>query len=799
MPELTRPPDFCQYAAGPCDQVFTGTPATRGVILYPSQPPQIAATIEGAAANLEERGDGKWITWKEFRTTGEVIFCAICKAIRYSGVVVADVTTLNLNLMFEIGFALGLELPVLLIRDTSYIKDTRDFDELGMLDTIGYIDFKTSAGLADRIAAALPATAIPIPPATLSRETPLYVVKDPIGHEGQVRLLSTVKRSPLRFRTYDPLETPRLSLHEARKQVAASYGVVGHLLAAERRGSIVHNARTALIAGAAVASGKFVTLLQEGHYRQPIDYRDIVSVYETPNQIPGRLDQLIRSVTIALQEDVPHAAKPPHGFLEKLDLGDVAAENEIRQLRGYFVATGQFGQARRGHARLIVGRKGSGKTAIFYAVRDALPKTSAFLVLDMKPEGHQFTKLREAILAGLSAGVQEHTLTAFWHYILLCEIAYRILETDYSWAERDQERHARFEALRAVYNQQVPAGTGDLSERLLNQIEKLTDRFERAGRPTDPRALTQALFIGDIPELERVVTPYLAHKKEVWLLIDNLDKGWPTRGASPTDILILRTLLEATRKLQRRLADNVAFHCLVFLRNDIYEHLVRDTPDKDKDTAINVDWDDPALFKEIVRQRIMNSSDLRGDFGDIWPVVSEQYVGSQDSFGFIVERTLMRPRDLLKFLLRAIEFAVNRGHEQLTQDDLKSAERVFSEDMLISVNFEIGDVYPAFKDLLYHFIGCSTHMSMERAKEIMKDILEQHHDLAVETLMWFGFLGAQSSGADEPQFSYQVQYNITKLTAALRGDRGQLVVHPAFRTALGCVDREGAGVLPLSG
>jgi hypothetical protein len=39
----------------------------------------------------------------------------------------------------------------------------------------------------------------------------------------------------------------------------------------------------------------------------------------------------------------------------------------------------------------------------------------------------------------------------------------------------------------------------------------------------------------------------------VWLLVDNLDKGWPTRGTTSEDILIVRSLLDATRKLQRQL------------------------------------------------------------------------------------------------------------------------------------------------------------------------------------------------------------------------------------------------------
>ncbi len=166
----------------------------------------------------------------------------------------------------------------------------------------------------------------------------------------------------------------------------------------------------------AVALGRNVLLLQEGDIRQPIDYRQIVKSYQRPSDIPGQLQPLLRGTIVHLQERAAPSVPVVPGLLERLDLGDVAAENESRQLRSYFVRTGPFYQARRGHARLVIGRKGSGKTAIFYALRDSF-RGRGDLVLDLKPEGHQFLKLKEAILDALTPGMQMHTLTAFWNYI----------------------------------------------------------------------------------------------------------------------------------------------------------------------------------------------------------------------------------------------------------------------------------------------------------------------------------------------------------------------------------------------
>ncbi len=339
--ELIKPPGFCQYAGGPCDERFESTPIVRGAVLYPSQPAPIAATIEAAVGRLRrDQPMIAWKTWKEFQVAGQVIFCSICKSMRFSDVVIADVTTLNFNLLFEIGFAIGLGLPVIPIRDSTFVRDKREFEELGLLDTIGYLDFQNSEGLAALIANNPSPQALPKLPSALNRDAPIYVLKGHIETEGEVRLMSTLKKSALRFRSFDAIETPRLSLHEVRKQIVASLAVVGHLLSPQRQGALVNNARCALIAGIAMASAKTVLLLQEEHVIQPIDYRDIVYAYTTPEQISKILERPIWEVVGRLQDSAPPVARPPQRLLERLDLGDVVAENEILGLRSYFVRTG---------------------------------------------------------------------------------------------------------------------------------------------------------------------------------------------------------------------------------------------------------------------------------------------------------------------------------------------------------------------------------------------------------------------------------------------------------------------------
>lgn len=790
--ELLTPPSYCHYVGGGCDQDLSGEEQQTVFFAYPLKPEHIAVAIEGAVVKLRRaKPDLTWQTWRDLPVAGQTIFCEICKAARRSTTVVADVTTLSFNLLFEIGYAIGLGVPVIPIRDTTYQVDKRMFDELGILDTLGYIDFANSDELHQKLIEKVPARPLPDIPLKEFRETPLYVLKGPINTEGAIQMMSAIKKSGIRFRTYDPIETPRIPLHEARRQVLGSTGVVTNLFSQHRDRALQHNSQSALICGIALAQQKAVAMLQEGNEQQPIDYRDVVKNYTNPNNIPGLLQAtLLKSLELLQHADQRSSREPD--FLQAIDLGDVAAENEISGLRSYFVPTGQATQAKQGHARLVVGRKGSGKTAVFYDVRDSIGRGHDRLVLDLKPEGHQFKELRELVLDKLGPGLREHSMVAFWNYILLGEVARKALDQDRTVATRDPMRYAAYRALAETYERHDPGGDFDFSQRLLMQVHRVSGKLGSVDNVGG--RLTEVIYSGDVRGLTDGVSDYLRTKDVVWLLVDNLDKGWPVRGADETDILIVRSLLDATRKLQRQFeTHDVEFKCLVFLRSDIYDRLREETPDKGKDTAIRLDWEDPALFQEIVRRRI-SRGDGSASFHELWRQVCAPLVNGQDSFTYVLDRTLMRPRDLLQFLREAVHTAINRGHTLVEEDDIFQAERSYSHDILLTTAYELGDTYPDYAEVLYAFEAAPPVMSKEEFCDRivhLADVPDDQTNTVLELLVWFGFLGiAPSTDPGRAKYSYDVQANMRRLLLPLRSGDGVLVVHRAFRAALE-IDQEG--------
>jgi hypothetical protein len=784
-----QPPLFCEYAGGACDQSFATLTQSDGFFVFPSEPQFISRTIEEAVRNISARQADLTVTsWRDLHISGRLIFCEICKAVRSAHVTIADVTTLNFNVLFEIGYAIGLGLSVIPIRDTTVIKDHKEFDELGILDTLGFVDFQSSGDLADKLPGAI-SQARPVGGQfAINTEQPLFFVKSHIHTEGVVRLLSTLKKSGIKFRTFDPRETSRLSLHDVLKQVHSSLAVISHLVSPERVGSAVHNGRSALIAGLAMASQKHTLMLQEGSVEQPIDYRDVIQGYADPAKVPTLVIPFIKRLIDALQPSRFVPTVLPLTALEKIDFGDVAAENEISSLKSYFVPTAQYNDARRGHARLVVGRKGAGKTAIFYGIRNAYWSGHSHLVLDLKPEGHQFTKLREAVLQPLSQGMQEHVLTAFWNYLLLMEIAIKIVRDDRSYAYRGGDSARRYDAVVAASGIVTTLEQGDFSERLLVLVDKIAARRVNDRPVTDILNFTELLYSTDIRGLETALAEYLQKKDGVCLLFDNLDKGWPVDGALPEDLLVLRSLLEATRKLQRQFErKNVEFRAIVFVRNDIYEHLLLATPDKGKDTAVLLDWNDAETFREILRKRLVISTGRDESFDQLWRSYFDTHVNGEESFAYMLSRTLMRPRDLLRFARECVNIAVNRGHIKVLEDDILTGEKTYSEDQLQDVSFELRDVSSAYPDVLYAFIGSRHLLSRPEVYEKLRDAGVPEVDLVriLNLLVWFGFLGFITSDDEGERYSYQFQHRVDRMAVGLKATP-VYVIHPAFRVALGC-------------
>jgi hypothetical protein len=618
---------------------------------------------------------------------------------------------------------------------------------------------------------------------------PVYILQLPFNIDAQTRIIARVKKARLRFRSFDPAEQSRLPAPEAIESIASSFGVIVPLAPTTMQDSRVHNLRAAFIAGLAHGMIKVATLVQAGDDPVPLDYRDFVDRYRHPGIIDDIIERFALEVTDALQAQTK-IASPKQGLLASLDMGSSTAENEFVNLGEYYVQTDQFRRALRGEVRIVVGRKGSGKTAVFAQVRDHIRPDRKQIVLDLKPEGYQLRKFKEQVLDLLEEGSREHTITAFWEYLLLLEVAYKILENDRAYHARDQDLYKPYQTLARVYKEDGYSQEGDFSERMLRLTEQIAASFqaihpEAEGLRLTRQQVTEFLYVHDIRELRGQIESYLRFKDGLWILFDNLDKGWSAHGLAAEDLLIIRCLLDATRKIEQSLQPKgVKCHTIVFLRNDVYSLLVEATPDRGKEIRVSLDWAEPDLLRDMLRRRLVyNGLDRDASFEHLWRLICISLIDGEETSQYLIERSMMRPRFLLNLISHCRGFAVNFDHEKIEAEDIRKGLDAFSTDLIYDIDLEIRDVLPFAEDVLYAFLGQSARLTSEDIDRLLgKNFDAEARGKILEVLLWYGVLGVVRPTGDVA-FIYSVNYDMKRLKGIIESEspeKRSFFINPAL-------------------
>lgn len=766
-----------------------------GFFAYASSPAEIGQTIEEAVKLTNNSGNLNVKTWKALDIAGHFISEEVLEGIDACDFLVADISVLNFNVTYEIGYAIGREKRILVTRNKSIREKALTIREVGIFDTLGYSEYQNSRELSVFIDGATKSNPLNISK-KINIKSPVYLLEGLHKTDWSSRIVSRIKKARYLFRSFDPNEQPRLSANDAINQISQSHGVVIPLLSNNAIGADVHNMRGAFLAGLADGMKKALCILQNGEEPVPLDYRDFVCVSYHPDDINDYIAEFASRVAEAFQQENKIESASNDTFLQSLDLGATSAENEMRTLESYYLKTDQFLKALRGEANIVVGRKGSGKSAIFLQVRDRERNKQGNIVLDLKPDGYKLIKFKELILTFLEEGTFQHTIMAFWEYVLLLEICYKILEKDREQHKRDHTLYDQYRALAALYHAEGYDAEGDFSERMSTLMEKISTEYRsKHGGETNVRLsvsnLTEMLYCHDVKALTEQIVNYMCNKEICWLLFDNIDKGWPTSGLEHEDLLIIRALIDAAKKIERQFGKSkIDVHTIVFLRNDVYELLVRETSDRGKEASVLLDWTDPDLLRELVRLRIV-SNDKKGDssFESLWQRICVSHYKGEETSQYLIERSLMRPRFLLNLISQCKSFAINLNHEQILEEDIKKGLTAYSTDLLADIGYEINDVENNIDDVLYAFIGSSSKINKIGIDSVLSEfgVEERYFEKILELLLWYGFLGVIIDG--EAKYIYDFNYSMKLLSGIIKKSPDIILcVNPAFWPALMITD-----------
>ena len=471
--------------------------------------------------------------------------------------------------------------------------------------------------------------------------------------------------------------------------------------------------------------------------------------------------------------------------LREIDWGNDSAENDPALLT-YFVTPSNFDRVTKFKKTFVIGRKGAGKTAIRKKLIDQLSEEKNHIVVEVSPTNGIFRNL-----AGVDLLKEERGDETIFQYAWLNSIMRKCLnvigsEQGSKLTSGSAEAARQFAKAEGVTN-------SDFVESVSNIISAIKLKLGEVGE----LGLQLESIIKDSSAIDR----YEYHLKKLaedscktTILVDDLDVGWDNSERSNQILLGLLTASMYLKSIHKNV--NLIF----FIRDDIYSILMKKTTHSDKYRDVyKINWSDTS-FKKLLSERISQSlegcpsKDTNADFLKVFP----EKIGNQFTLGWMIERTLGRPRELLQ-LSRVYTEALPENHP--SDETLKSVEDDYSTWKKEDLCAEFVNQYPEL-DKIFEFwrhkyfrtkYQIDEDTLEERMFEILDEVSIQHnwfmrlHDQAntkglAKVLFDIGFFGDFVKGGDGGS---KVNYFGDTTNPLLK----EVQIHPCFRKAVGTVQR----------
>lgn len=184
----------------------------------------IHAQTIAEAAKAATSADVDYRTWTNQDRSGSPLGKAVEDWIEGAEAVVADITYVNDNVTYEIGYALGAGKRLRLIRNDTV--DVAPLKDIGLVDTLLRDQFRTRPDLIDVLKnREAPINAWHTP--ERDRKQPIYVLSPPKPTPFSTALLSAVKKQARhKFRSFNAREVARLTAIDGWQQADSSFGIV---------------------------------------------------------------------------------------------------------------------------------------------------------------------------------------------------------------------------------------------------------------------------------------------------------------------------------------------------------------------------------------------------------------------------------------------------------------------------------------------------------------------------------------------------------------------------------------------
>jgi len=721
---------------------------SKGFFAYPNHK-RTSDTISAFCDKVNGAGLGTIETWEQMLIGGKILITEICKKIDDCDFLCADITRLNPNVLFEIGYGIAKKKRIWLIRDTTIPSENSDFKQFKILTTLGYREYINSNDIVHAYYKDLPHEhlsetvydEIIEPSFRFQSEQHVLYLKASYEDEASIKVTQHLDggsgSNTFNLLIDDPRESPIQPLGWYAKNIYSAHAVICHLTATEREHSKIQNAKHSLAAGLAFGFDIPLLLLIENELLGPTDYRDLLFTYHRAKDAVSKVQAFVAPIITdnrksAKTQEHERSKKRNVDELALLQIGEPIAEHEEDRLtESSFIETGSYKAALNGSQAIFVGRKGVGKTANFKRLSSVLNSDKRIVVCEISPVSYELEALVAVAKKFELISKKGFLFESLWKFLIYSEIAKQVcqdIESRMSGQIFPNER-----ALIGLVEKRASLLKLDFSARLDTlSADLLQSSLEDNPSSEVALSVSEILHSGIIKELIDAIVQALDKKIKICVLIDNLDKAWDKGDNTRLLCYFFLGLLSALRRIANdiknhpRNDNSLQLALCVFVRADIFEMVLQEAREPDKIQYQRIVWDDKERLRLLADNRLLAAVDgIKKDVRveDVWKRFFAGSIFGQDIFDFIFTVILKRPRDLLYFLRSAISWGVSRRHEIVSEDDFLKAEEDYSDFVYQVILVELREKIPQIEDVLIELMGSDAVLT---ELDIRKKIIDKN-------------------------------------------------------------------------
>ena len=436
-------------------------------------------------------------------------------------------------------------------------------------------------------------------------------------------------------------------------------------------------------------------------------------------------------------------------FRNNQNIGAAQAELDARFLDECFVDNGDLDVLlnTQDPRRIIAGRTGAGKSALLSRIEEFEEN-----VIRIKPESLALTYISNSnvinfftevgvkmdifyrllwrhifVVEVLKArfNITEETklgfLNALWQIVPKKKQHERALEYLKKWGKSFwKETEYRVREVTSTLEKEL---TGSVSGTLPNVAKLSSSAARKLTEEQREEVIHRAQEVVNrvqIAELSRVIdlldeVLLSDDKRKYFIIIDKLDEDWVEDRLR---FRLIRALIEATLDFSQ--IRNLKI--IVALRNDLLDRVYRYTRDpgfqeeKYRTSTLQIKWSHDQLIELLdrridllVREQYTNQ---KATYENLLP----KKIGKRKTIDYLLDRTLMRPRDIIQFFNACI--IASDGNTFISKGNLQEAEGVYSRERLRALADEWNGLYP-------NLLHLAELLKRRRETFIVKDISDE--------------------------------------------------------------------------